>query len=242
MVALILFCAGSVTPALAQSSTEVGASGALGFGQHVGSDYPVPVTGIVPAGFLEVTQHLEGVRIDLQGIPTVAASGTSRGAYGHSVAKLSLLDAVVMVDTDRSRRFRLGTGLQVINLSNVNGVSGEVNSARIASQIYAAGSTFRLPRMRFLDFNLYAIPNVRTNLHVTSAAGVTEGGRPEQGAELYYSAAYGWSRGSVTYRVGFAGLSYHTRDTTTGELVDRNVGGGPMFEVRYHVGNPQEGL
>lgn len=242
MVALIFFCAAGGTPAFAQSSTEIGASGALGFGQHVGSDYPVPVSGIVPAGFLKITQHLDNVRIDLQGIPTIWASGINRGAYGHSVAKLSLLNAVVMVDTDRSGRFRLGTGLELINLSNVNGVSGEVNSARIASQIYAAGSTFRLPRMRFLDFNLYAVPNVRTNLHVTSAAGVPEVGRPEQGAELYYNAAYGWSRGAVTYRLGFAGLCYHTRDTTTGELVDRNVGGGPMFEVRYRVGSLAERL
>lgn len=241
-IALLLFCGLTVAPALAQPSTEIGASAALGFGQHVGSDYPTPVNGIVPAGFVDVTERFDRWRLELQGFPTITATGVNRGSDGHSVAKLSLFDAVFMADVDPSRQFRLGTGLQLINLSNVNGLNGETNAARVASQIFAAGSTIRLPRLRFLDFNLYVIPNLRANLYVTSGAGVPEGTRPEKGAELYYNAAFGWSRGPITYRIGLAGLSYHTRDTTTGELVDRNVGGGPMFEMRYRLGGAAEKL
>jgi hypothetical protein len=36
--------------------------------------------------------------------------------------------------------------------------------------------------------------------------------------------------------VGFRGLSYHTRNTITDELVDRNTGGGVTFEARFLFG------
>jgi hypothetical protein len=60
--------------------------------------------------------------------------------------------------------------------------------------------------------------------------------KPELGAEVDYSAAYGWrsARGRELL-LGFRGLSYHTRNAANGQLVDRNVGAGLTLEVRFPV-------
>ena len=40
----------------------------------------------------------------------------------------------------------------------------------------------------------------------------------------------------MTYLAGLRALSYHTRNTSTEDLVDRNVGGGATFTVRFALG------
>lgn len=99
--------------AFAPRATTCLAMVAIVAGSHVGSENPVPVSGVVPFGF----------------------------------------------------------GFQLVNLRNVNGTNGDRTSVRIASPIY-------------------------TVRHVAK----------------------------VDYRAGVRGLSYHTCNTSNGELVDRNVG------------------
>jgi hypothetical protein len=236
IVTLLLACCLTMTPALADSSTDVGALAGIGYGRHVGADNPVPVNGWAPGGFVELTHYAGRLRFHVDGIPTITATGTNRGPFGRSSATLSLIDAVVMVDTGRNSRFRLGTGVQVINLANDNGNTGVRNAVHVASQVYAAGSTMPLGRHRFIEATVCAAPNLRANLLLFSDAGVAQPIRPEQGAEVYYGAAYGWTHGNATYLIGFAALSYHTRDTRNGGLLDRNAGGGVTFEYRYRVG------
>jgi hypothetical protein len=219
-----------------KTQTDVGLFAAVVAGTHVGSDNPVPVNGIVPGAALEVTQHVERFRLHLEGIPTVSANGTNSGPFGHSTASLSLLNTTIMADIDPHARFRLGAGYQFVNLTNTNGSNGDRNAVRIASPIYAAGATLPLPSDHFVELNFMVDPNLRGTLLIYNDLGEARPNKPEQGAEVDYSGAYGWRRRNIEYLFGFRGLSYHTRNTMSGELVDRNVGGGVTAEARFLLG------
>ncbi len=230
------FFAASFRPACADTSTDVGAFAAVLAGEHVGFANPVPDSGVIPGAALEVTQHFDRVRIHLEGIPTVAATGSSSGYFGTSSASLSLLNSTVMVDVDRHRFFRIGAGYQLINLTNKNGDNGDRNDVRIASPIYAAACTLPVRANHFVEAQLLLEPNLRGNLLVFDHFGVSHPSEPEQGAEVDYSASYGVNAKRATYLVGVRGLSYHTKNVNTGGLVDRNIGGGVTLEARFHFG------
>jgi hypothetical protein len=237
IAAALLLCAACAAPAWADTTTEAGLFTAIATGTHVGADNPQPVTGVIPAAAIELTQHFNSVRLHLEGIPTVTASGTNNGPFGNSSATLDLLNTTVLVDLDPNHRFRVGGGMQLINLSNINGNNGDRNYARATAAIYAAGATLPLPNGHFIDVNVNVDPNVRANLIAFTFLGVSEPVKPEQGAEVDYAAAYGWKRGRLEYLVGLRGVSYHTRNNNDGSLVDRNVGGGATFETRYLIGH-----
>jgi hypothetical protein len=227
--AAFLVCA---TPARAE--TDLGVLGAIVAGTHVGEANPTPVSGVVPGGLLEATQRWGRLRIHLEGFPEVSARASSGGAFGTSSATLGLLNSTVLYDLDRNRRFRAGLGFQVIDLRSYNGNNGDVDEARVTSAIYTVAATLPLSHGRFVELNLMVDPNVRGLLHVFPVNSPQE---PEAGAEVDYSAAFGWRRGAITYLLGARGLSYHTRNVNTGELVDRNVGGGATLEVRFALGS-----
>ncbi|HEY1728469.1 MAG TPA: hypothetical protein VGG22_08870 [Candidatus Baltobacteraceae bacterium] len=236
-MATLIFLVLATAPAFADSETDVGVLAAAAYGQHVGAGNPTPVNGVAPAALLEVTQYINNIQLHVEGIPAITATGVGAGGpFGRSSATISLLDALLMVNVDPNRRFRLGTGVQFINLRNFNGNDGSTNSAHLANVIYAAGSTLPLSNHHFLELTTYVLPNVRTNLAVFNAAGMAQPSEPEQGAEVYYNAAYGWTRGRSTMLLGLAGLNYHTRNTNNGSLVDRNVGGAVTLEYRYRFG------
>lgn len=228
----------SAAPALADSNTptDVGVLTAILAGSHVGSENPAPVSGVVPGALLEITQHVDRVRLHLEGLPTIGVTGSNDGSFGHSSASLSLLNSTLMVDLDSHSRFRLGGGFQLVTLTNSNGTNGDVNKVRITTPIYAAGATLPLAKEHFVEMNLMVDPNLRGLLLVYNDLGQAKTNKPEIGAEVDYSAAYGWRRHDVEYLLGFRGLSYHTRDATLGNLVDRNVGGGLTFELRFLLG------
>lgn len=229
-------CMTTTVPALADSSTDVGLFAGIAAGQHISTDQPA-TNGIAPAALLEFTERVDGIRLHLEGFPSITASGLSSGPFGHSSATISLLDAILYADVAPRSLVRLGGGVQTINLSNFNANDGSTNSAHLSVPLFAAGSTLPLPRGHFAELTLYALPNVRTNLSVFNNAGVAQPTIPEQGAEVYYSAAYGWRRGAMSFLWGLSGLSYHTRNTNDGSLVDRNVGGALTFELRYRFGS-----
>jgi hypothetical protein len=210
--------------------------GAVLTGTHVGEDNPTPVSGVVPGALLEATQHWDRLRVHLEGFPEVSARASSAGSFGTSSATLGLLNSTVLYDFDRNRRFRAGFGFQLVDLRSFNANNGDVDEARVTSPIYAAGATLPFARGRFLELNLMVDPNIRGILHVFPANLPEQPHEPEAGAEVDYSAAYGWRRGATTYLLGARGLSYHTRNAIGGELVDRNVGGGVTFEVRRALG------
>lgn len=222
--------------ALADSSTDVGALAGIAAGQHVSTDQPT-TNGVAPAALLEFTQNVDAFHLHLEGFPSITASGINSGPFGHSSATISLLDAILTADVAPHSLFRVGGGVQMINLSNFNANDGSTNSAHLSVPLFAAGSTLPLPRAHFAELTLYVLPNVRTNLSVFNNAGVAQPTIPEEGAEVYYSAAYGWRRGRISYLLGLSALNYHTRNTSTGELVDKNVGGALTFEFRYRFGN-----
>lgn len=237
LIATLLLAALATAPALADSETDIGAMGALAYGQHVGAGNPTPVNGVAPAALIEATQYINNIELHVEGIPTITASGVgASGPFGRSSATISLLDALLMVNVDRARTFRVGVGEQWIGLRNFNGNDGSTNSTHLANVIYAAGSTLPLWNHHFIELTTYVLPNVRANLSIFNAAGVAQPTEPEQGAEVYYSAAYGWTHGRSTMLLGLVGLNYHTRNTNDNSLVDRNVGGGVTFEYRYRLG------
>ncbi len=235
---IALFALVAVLPSVARAdaSTDVGIFAAVVAGQHVGSDNPVPVSGVVPGAALEVEQRIDRLRLHLEGIPTVGASGSSSGAYGHSSATLDLLNTVASYDVDANRRVSVGAGYQLINLANTNGNNGDVNQVRIGSPIYALALRFPTNATHGFETNLMIDPNLRGVLNIFTYQDVARIPKPEQGAEIDYAAFYRWERGRVVYRVGVRGLSYHTRNLDNGELVDRNVGAGVSFDARYHFG------
>jgi len=228
----------AASPALADSNTpsetqtDVGLFTAIITGSHVSSG-TAPETGVVPGAALELTQHVDRFRLHLEGIPTVAATASGSGPFGGTSASLDLLNATAMVDIDAQRRLRIGAGFQLVNLTNHDGNDGQRNAVRIASPIFAAGATLPLPSAHFVELNLMVDPNLRGNLLVFDPAGQSLPTLPEEGAEVDYSAAYGWRHKNVEYLLGGRGLSYHTRNINNGQLVDRNVGGGVTFEVRF---------
>jgi hypothetical protein len=246
VLALILGWSCAFAPALADSDTQtdVGALVAVGAGTHVGSENPVPVSGIAGGALLEVTQHFDRVRLHLEGIPTIGVTGSNSGPFGHSSASLDLLNSTVMVDVDSQHRLRLGGGFQLINLTSTNGSNGDVNKVRIVTPIYAAGATLPMARNHFVELNLMVDPNLKGTLLVynylgqahTNDLGQNVGNKPEAGAEVDYSAAYGLRRGNFEILLGARGLSYHTRNTIDGELVDRNIGGVATLEARWLLG------
>jgi hypothetical protein len=232
------FFALPAAPALADSATptDVGVFTAILAGSHVGSENPAPVSGVVPGALLELTQHVDRVRLHLEGLPTIGVTGSNDGAFGHSSASLSLLNSTIMVDLDAHSRFRVGGGFQLVTLTNSNGTNGDINKVRITSPMYAAGATLPLAKEHFVEMNLMVDPNLRGTLLVYNYLGQAKPNKPEIGAEVDYSAAYGWRRHDVEYLLGFRGLSYHTRNATLGNLVDRNVGAGLTFELRFLLG------
>jgi len=219
----------------AGAETDVGLFTAVVAGSHAGSENPIAVTGVVPGAALEVVQHAGRFSLALEGIPTVAASAGGTGRFGRSSASLSLLNATANVELDPRRRFHIGTGFQLVNLSNRNGNNGDRNTVRIVSPIYTAGTSLPLARGA-VDLDVNVDPDLRGILHIFHNDGSPGIDKPEAGAEIDYRAAYRWSRGDVTYRAGVRGLSYHTRNTTNGELVDRNVGAGVSFDARFALG------
>ncbi len=219
----------------AELSTDLGLTAAIVAGSHVGSENPIPVSGVVPGALLQIVQHVGRFSVGLEGVPQVAASTGSTGPFGRSSASLSLVNATGNVDLGSLRRYRIGFGFQLINLSNVNGFNGDRNSVRIASPIYAVGTTLPLARGA-IDLDLNVDPNLRGILHIFTKDNVASPDKPEAGAEIDYRAAYRWTRGNATYRAGVRGLSYHTRNTSNGELVDRNVGAGVTFDARFALG------
>jgi len=237
LIATLLLAGFATAPALADSETDIGAMGAIAYGQHVGAGDPTPVNGVAPAALIEATQYVNNIELHVEGFPSITASGVgASGPFGRSSATIGLLDAVLMLNVDRNRLFRFGVGEQWIGLRNFNGNDGSTNATHLANVIYAAGSTLPLPKHHFLELTTYVLPNVRADLSVFNAAGVAQPTEAEQGAEVYYSAAYGWTRGRSTMLLGVAGLSYHTRNVNDGSLVDRNVGGAVTFEYRYRFG------
>jgi len=230
--ALVLFALGT---SAAGAATDIGIVGAIVTGTHVGQDNPTPVSGVVPGALLEITQRWNGFRIHVEGIPQVGAKGTNSGAFGSSSASLSIINATALVDLDRNHRIRAGAGVQLINLRNFNGNNGDTNYARATSGRYELAATLPVKRDTFVELSAAVLPNVRANLGAYTINNVPEANKPELGAEVDYSAGYGWQRGGTTYVVGVRGLSYHTRNGISGVLVDRNVGGGVTFEVRFPV-------
>ena len=220
--------------AAASAETDVGALFAVLSGTHTGADNPT-LTGIAPGALLEVTQKMNGVRIHLEGIPHVTVSGSNGGAFGTSTASLSILNATVMVDVDPNHRFRVGTGFQLINLSNYNGNNGDTNYARVTSPRYEVGSTLPLPSDHFVELELAVMPNVRGLLHAHDQFNVPEVDKPELGSEVDYAIGYGWKGGATVYVIGLRALNYKTRNVNTGALVDSNVGAGGTFEIRFPV-------
>ncbi len=234
----LVACLGTVaapSAARADSRTEIGTFAAVVAGSHVGSENPQPVGGVVPGAALEIVRHVGRVALQLEGIPTVAASTGTTGPFGRTAASLALLNSMLFVELGAQRRYRIGTGAQVVDLANFNGRNGDRNTVRITSPIYAVGGTLPLARGA-LDLDANVDPNLRGILHIFSYDGTERQNKPEAGAEIDYRAAYRWQRGNVVYRAGVRGLSYHTRDTRTGELVDRNVGAGVTFDVRFVFG------
>jgi len=233
-------CVFAAAPARADThldtTTDVGLFTAVITGSHIGFGNPTPDTGVVPGAALEVTQHVDRFRLHLEGIPTVGAAGSQVGPYGRSSASLSLLNTTAMVDVDAHHFFRVGAGYQFVDLTNIDGDDGVRNAVRIASPIYVVGATLPLSAGHFVEINVMDDPNLRGDLLAYDTMGVAGINQQEIGAEVDYSAAYGWRRGNVEYLVGGRGLSYHTRNASTGALVDRNVGGGATFEVRFLLG------
>ena len=224
------------SPALADSSTDVGLFAAVVSGTHVGFANPEPVSGVVPGAALEFTERVDRIRLHLEGIPTVAATGSGTGAFGSSSASLTLLNSTLMVDLDAHHIVRVGAGYQLIDLTNKNGNNGDRNDVRIASPIYAVAADVPLRPRHFVEAQLLLEPNLSGNLLVFHDTGMSGPNEPERGAEVDYSASYGIDARHVTYLVGFRGLSYHTKNAETGALVDRNTGAGVTIEARFHPG------
>ena len=221
-------------PACAE--TDVGAVAAVLAGTHVGADNPQPVSGVVPGALLEASQIWPRWRIRLEGFPQIALSAPSAGSLGTSNAALSLLNAEVQVDLDPRHRFRVGAGYQLVNLSNFNGNNGDRDQSRITSPLFTAVADLPAGTSRSVEITLTGAPNVRGILHIFAADGMSRTAKPEAGAEIDYGAAYAWHFPGATYLLGFRGLSYHTRNTDNGELVDSNVGAGLTFEARFRFG------
>ncbi len=228
--ALTLGCAG-----VARAETDVGLfAGALA-GVHEGADNP-SLSGLGAGALLEITQHWNGGRLHLEGIPRVTASGSGTAAFGRSTVALSILNATVSQDLDRHGRVRAGVGFQLINISNYNGNNGDRNYARVTSPRFEIAAKLPTAHNRFVGATLAVMPNVRGVLHAVDVTNTPEIDRPERGAEVDYALTYGWEGPRVTYVAGIRGLSYHTRNVITGGLVDRNVGGGLTFEAQFHLG------
>ena len=233
---LALVALGAAPAPAATHDTELGLLAGVIAGVHLGADNPSPVTGVVPGALLEATQRYDRFRLHLEGIPEISVRASGSGPLGTSSAKLSLLNSLLTAEVGRARRVRIGFGFQLINLQNFNANNGDVNQSRVTTPIYAVQSSLPLPRERWLELSLLLDPNLRGDLHVFHSNGQAALDKPEQGAEVDYSAGLGWRRHDVSYVLGVRGLSYHTRNLLNGELVDRNVGGGATFEVRFHLG------
>src|SRR5579875_1129056 len=180
------------------------------------------------------------------GIFTAVAGGTHVGADNPPVSGLFPI-AALDVRQHVNGVWLQFEGIPPITVSGANNgafgsssahlsvVNGTVNVDVDRHRRYHLGAGFQ-----FVELNLMVDPNVRATLYAVTNTGVPEPTKPEQGAEVDYSAAYGWRRGMIEYLVGLRGLSYHTRNNDRpGELVDRNVGGGVTFEARFLFG-PKE--
>lgn len=221
------------SPARAETSGEIGAFvGALA-GLHRGSLAGSEIHGLAPGLALEATMRLHTLSLHLEGIPTLTATAGSRGPYGSTQASLALLNTTLVSDIGRERRVHLGFGFQVVNLTNRNGVTGETDAVRVTSPIYTAGLSLPINH-GFLDLDIAGDPNVRGILH-TTVNGKNQP-VPEQGAEVDYLTSYRWTHGRTIYRAGIRGLSYHTRNTDIGSLVDKNIGLGLTFDARLRLG------
>jgi len=220
----------------AGAETDLGILAAVLAGTHSGADNPQPVSGVVPGALLEASQIWSRARIHVEGFPQINLNASSPGPLGTSSASLSLLNAEAQFDLDPRHRFRIGAGFQVVNLSNFNGDNGDRDDSRVTSPLFTGIADLPVGHNRSVELTLTDAPNVRGVLRITQINGAPRTPKPEQGGEVDYGASYAWHFPGATYLLGFRGLSYHTRNTDNGELVDRNVGAGLTFEARFRFG------
>jgi len=220
----------------ASAETDLGILAAVLAGTHVGSDNPQPDSGVAAGALLELTQRWNRFRIHLEGIPEVRVDGNSTGNYGRSSASLSILNATASLALDPKQTFRAGFGFQLVNESNFNGVNGNLDQSRVTSPRFEGVARLPAAHRHFVELTFADMPRIGGVLHIFDQDLQAATPKPELGAEVDYAAAYGWrnAHGSEVL-LGYRGLSYHTRNTDNGELVDRNVGGGVTLEVRLPV-------
>ena len=152
------------------------------------------------------------------------------------MSTLDLLNATALYEIDPHERIFVGYGFQLINLSSHNGTNGDLNASRVTSATYALQAALPIAQRSALEVNVNVDPDLHGLVHVFDYTDTAHPDKPEAGAEVDYGADYRWERGNWVYRAGFRALSYHTMDTNLGSLLDRNVGAGLTFDIRYRFG------
>jgi len=219
------------------AEAEIGFAGLALAGTHL-RDGDVRYRGIVPGALLEIDAHSgrAGLRLETLPVPISVPVGAP-GAFGRTSLGLSLLNAEATADLLPRGALRAGLGAQVANVSNYDGTNGLHEAARESGVSYILAGSVPFGRDgNAFDGRLSVIPNVRAELLRFPPVGTAATNASETGAETDVQLTYRWTRDRYVYRVGARGLSYSTRDTRTGALVDRNVGAGLIVEAQYRLG------
>jgi len=191
--------------------------------------------GAAPVAALELTERFEHVRFHLEGLPRIAGSVGDPQFFGRSWIAGGFLNATALIDLDARGRIRAGAGFQVINAERYVGSTAQTLAFRATSARYEVAATLPVAKGRFVELSFAALPNVRAVVHARDSFGSVFPDRTGAGAEVDYSAGYGWRGGVVRYVAGVRGVSYHTLNAGFGSPVDRLGAVAATFEVRLPI-------
>lgn len=210
-----------------------GVQGLLVTGAH--TDVAGKQSGIAGGALLQFGVRGKRVGLHVEGIPPVSLPQPATAFYGQATPQLSLINASAQFAIDPSAHWWLGGGMTVINQRTPLPNLGQVVASRLAGARYELRFRRPLGATNFVEMTFGGAPHLTGSDVYTFSDGSPSIVKPEIAAEEDGMFAYGVTRGSTEWLVGFRSINFSARYALTGEAADRNNGGGLLLEWRQFV-------
>jgi len=216
-----------------RSHVYVGLQALLAAGAH--TDVAGKQSGIAGGALLQAGVRGKRAALRLEGIPPVSLPQAPSDFYGRATPQLSLINGTLQFAVDSRAALWLGAGMTVINQRTPLPNISQVVASRLAGARYELAYRLPLGASRFAEFVVGGAPHLTGIDRYTYSVPVPEVDKPEIAAEEDGMFAYGVTRGSTQWLVGFRTINFSARYALTGLAADRNNGGGAILEWRQFV-------
>jgi hypothetical protein len=222
--------------AQARADTELGIQALALSGTHFEPKENVSGTGF--AGFIQLDERWRSVQIHFEGIPSVGTA-TVNTSTGPVRATLGLFSASARFRLDRSGKFWLGAGTQVLAQRTPQAGVSKIDASRLAGSRYELLGDFPLNARadRFLETDLAVMPHLSGIVFETKTAPIFDRfsvTAAETAGMTDVSLAYGIAHGRFDYLIGGRAINFAAK-FASGREADRNVGAGLFVTARFRL-------